>query len=177
MPAKFTVMVVSFLCSGNAFAQAIGEEPAAVVELGGVPGWNVKDSRWSFSPTLAAEITPIEKWLELEMGVTPAFSRHSTEWDTDLLFKKPWTLSEKLEVMFGVGPVWVHTRAYGITRNSLGGEVALDLMFWPSAKHRLGWYLEPGYQYNFGQGHDQSLGISGGVLIAIPRRHQRQTRR
>src|SRR5579862_474837 len=108
--AKFTVMAVSFLCSGSAFAQVIGEEPAAVIELGGVPGWNVKDGGWSFSPTFAAEITPIEKWLELEMGVTPAFSRHSTEWDTDLLFKKPWTLSEKLEVMFGVGPVWVHTR-------------------------------------------------------------------
>ena len=44
------------------------------------------------------------------MGVTPAFSHHSTEWDTDLLFKKPWTLSEKVEFMFGIGPEWIHTR-------------------------------------------------------------------
>jgi hypothetical protein len=52
--------------------------------------------------------------------------------------------------------------------NSVSGEVVLDFMFWPSAKHRFGWYLEPGYKYNFGRGHEQSLGISGGLLIAIP---------
>ena len=51
--------------------------------------------------------------------------------------------------------------------NSVGGEAVLDFMFWPSAKHRFGWYLEPGYEYNFGRGHEQSLGISGGLLISI----------
>jgi hypothetical protein len=106
--------------------------------------------------------------LELETGVTAAFRHHSTEWDTDLLFKKPWTLSQKVEFMFGVGPEWVHVREYGMTTNSVAGEAVLDFMFWPSAKHRLGWYLEPGYDYNFGRGHERSLGISGGLLIAIP---------
>jgi hypothetical protein len=114
------------------------------------------------------EVTPIENRLELEMGVTPGFRRHSTEWDTDLLFKKPWTLSKKVEFMFGVGPEWVHSRAYGVTTNSLAGEAALDFMFWPSAKHRFGWYLEPACDYNFGRGHERSVGISGGLLIAIP---------
>ena len=52
-------------------------------------------------------MTPIENWLELEFGVTPTFSHHSTEWDTDVLFKKPWTLSKKVEFMFGVGPEWI----------------------------------------------------------------------
>jgi hypothetical protein len=47
------------------------------------------------SPTVAVEVTPIENWLELEAGVTPLFRRDSTEWGTDLLFKKPWTLSKK----------------------------------------------------------------------------------
>jgi hypothetical protein len=54
-----------------------------------------------------------------------------------------------------------------MTTNSVGGEVVLDFMFWPSAKHRFGWYVEPGYEYNFGRGHEQSLGVSGGLLIAI----------
>ncbi len=64
---------------------------------------------------LAVEVTPIENWLELEAGITPLFSRHhSTEWDTDLLFKKPWTLSKKAELMVGVGPEWVHTREPGM---------------------------------------------------------------
>jgi len=122
-------------------------------------------------PTVAVEVTPIENWLELELGVTPTFGHRSTEWDTDLLFKKLWSLSEQVELMFGAGPEWVHTREYGMTTNSLGGEAVLDFVFWPSAGHRFGWYIEPGYGYNFGRGHERSIGISAGLLIATPRRH------
>ena len=101
------------VCSGTAFAQSVDNEPepAAIVELGGAGSWNLKGGASSFGADIAAEVTPIENWLELEAGVTPLFTRHSTEWDTDLLFKKPWTLSKKAEFMFGVGPEWVHTRA------------------------------------------------------------------
>jgi hypothetical protein len=165
---KSLLLASLFFCSGNASAQSVDKEPAAIVELGGAAGWNLHDGGSSFGPDLAVEVTPIENWLELEAGVTPLFSRHSTEWDTDLLFKKPWTLSEKVEFMFGVGPEWIHTRAYSMTTNSLGGEAVLDFMFWPAAKHRLGWYLEPGYEYDFGRGHERSVGVSGGLLIAIP---------
>jgi hypothetical protein len=49
----------------------------------------------SFGPDLTVEITSIENWLELAAGTAALFRRHSTEWDTDLLFKKPWTVSEK----------------------------------------------------------------------------------
>jgi hypothetical protein len=69
--------------------------------------------------------------------------------------------------MVGVGPQWVHSTSYGKTTNSVSGEAVLDFMFWPSKKHRFGWYLEPSYEYNFGRGHEQSLGITGGLLIAI----------
>jgi hypothetical protein len=170
---KCLLLAVLYLSSGNGFAQTAVEEPAAVVEVGGAASWNLKDAGSSFGPDFAVEVTPIENWLEIEAGTTPLFTRHSSEWDTDLLFKKPWTLSEKVEFMFGVGPEWIHTRAYGLTTNSLGGEAVLDFMFWPSAKRRLGWYLEPGFDYNFGHGHERSIGITGGLLIAIPkiRRH------
>ncbi len=105
------VLIASLLlCSENAFAQSVDKEPAAVVELGGAADWNVKGGGSSFGPTVAVEVTPIEHWLELEAGVTPLFARHSKEWDTDLLFKKPWTLSKKAEFMLGVGPEWIHTR-------------------------------------------------------------------
>jgi hypothetical protein len=90
-----------FLCAGNAFAQSDDKEPAAVVELGEATNWSVTDGGSSFGPTVAVEVTPIENWLELELGVTPLFTRHSTEWDTDLLLKKPWTLSKKAEFMVG----------------------------------------------------------------------------
>lgn len=164
----FTLLAIFSLFSGPAFAQSADTEPAAIVELGGATGWNVEGGPASFGPSLAVEVTPIENWLELEAGVTPLFRRHSTEWDTDLLFKKPWTLSRKAEFMVGVGPEWIHTNDHSGKSNSVAGEAVLDFMFWPAAKHRFGWYLEPGYEYNFGRNHEQSLGISGGLLIAIP---------
>jgi hypothetical protein len=165
---KLILLASFFLCAGNGYAQSVEKEPAAVVELGGAGSWNIKNGGSAFGPTAAVEVTPIENWLELEAGVTPLFSSHTTEWDIDLLFKKPWTLSKKAEFMLGVGPEWVHTTKYSMTTNSISGEVVADFMFWPSAKHRFGWYLEPSYEYNFGRGHEQSLGISGGLLIAIP---------
>lgn len=160
-----------FWYPGILSAQAVDKEPepAAIVELGGAASRDLKGGS-SFGGDFAVEFTPIEKWLEIETGTTPLFRRHSTEWDTDLLFKKPWTLSEKVEFMLGAGPEWIHTRAYGVTANAVGGEVVLDFMFWPSSKHRLGWFLEPGFDYSFARGHERSLGISGGLLIAIPRR-------
>ncbi|HET9401805.1 MAG TPA: hypothetical protein VFO34_12730 [Candidatus Acidoferrales bacterium] len=139
----------------------------AIAEIGGAGSWSIKDRAGSFGPTFAVEFTPVENWLELEAGVTPLFTRHSTEWGTDLLFKKPWTLSKRAEFMLGVGPEWVHARNNGVITNSVSLEVAADFMFWPSGKHRFGWYLEPAYEYNFGRGREQSLGISGGLLIAI----------
>ncbi len=158
------------LCSGTAFAQSVDTEPepVAIVELGGAGSWNLKGGGSSFGADIAAEITPIENWLEIEAGTTPLFTRHSTEWDTDLLFKKPWTFSKKVEFMIGVGPEWVHARQYGVSMNSAAVEAVLDFMFWPSGKHRFGWYLEPGYDYSFGSRHEQSLGITAGLLIAIP---------
>lgn len=151
-------------------AQDVPAEPVAVVELGVAPSRSLTDHTSSVGPTVAVEVTPIEEWLELEAGVTPSFGRQSTEWATDLLFKKPWTLSPKVEFMAGIGPEWIYTRETGKTTNSVGGEAVLDFMFWPGRKHKFGWYLEPGYEYNFGKGHERSVGVSFGLLIAITRR-------
>jgi len=166
---SFLSLASLFLCPEIALAQSVDKDPVAIVELGGAAGRSLNNGGTSFGADVAVEVTPIENWLELEAGVTPLFSRHhSTEWDTDLLFKKPWTLSKKAELMAGVGPEWVHTREPGIRPNSIAGEVVLDFMFWPSRKHKFGWFLEPGYDYNFARGHERSFGISGGLLIAIP---------
>jgi hypothetical protein len=161
------LLISLFFCTRNAFTQ-VDDEPIAVLELGAAADRSLTEGQSSFGPTVAVEATPIENWLELEAGVTPLFRRHSTEWSIDLLFKKPWTLSEKIEIMLGVGPEWIHTNAYGIKMNSVAAEVALDFMFWPTRKHRFGWYLEPSYEYKFGPGHENSLGITGGLLIGIP---------
>lgn len=162
-------LIVSLaLCCGKIFAQSIEKDPAAIIELGGATSWNVHGGAATFAPDFAVEVTPIDNWLELEVGTAPFFGRSTTEWDTDLLFKKPWTISRKAEFMVGVGPEWVHTRQNGTATNSLAVEAAGDFMYWPARKHRFGCYLEPAYDYGFQRGHEQSIGMSGGLLIAIP---------
>lgn len=158
-----------FLCATSASAQdkEPEQEPAAIGELGAVGSWNVKGGGSSYGPTVGIEVTPIKKWLELEAGLTPLFARHSTEWEADLLFKKPWDISKKMEFMLGIGPAWVHTNDSNMRRNSISAEVGPDFMFWPSGKHRFGWYVEPSYEYSFARGHEQSIGLTVGLLIGI----------
>lgn len=162
------VLVALLSHGGIAFGQTEHKEAVAVVELGAAAEQSLNGGGSEAGPAAAVEVTPIENWLELEAGVTPFFSHGATEWDIDLLFKKPWTLSRKVEFMFGAGPEWVHTIAHGSTTNVVDGEAALDFMIWPSSRHRFGWYVEPSYAYDFRGRHDQSLGVSGGLLIAIP---------
>jgi len=158
-----------FVCAGQACADdPKTAEEVAVIEIGAAPGRSLTDHTSSLGPTVAVEFTPIENWLEIETGVTPSFSRGVTEWGTDLLFKKPWTLSPSVEFMAGVGPEWLHTRQGGRSSNAVAGEAILDFMFWPTRwKHKFGWYVEPGYEYSFASGHDRSIGVSFGILIAI----------
>jgi hypothetical protein len=150
-----------------AFAQTEDTDPVAVVEVGGATNWNVAGGAAAFGADFAVEVTPIENWLELEAGTSPTFTHNSTEWDTDFLLKKPWTLSTTSEFMCGLGPEWIRIRQAGKTTNSIGGEVIGDFMFWPGGKHRFGWYVEPGFDYDFGRGHQKSLGMTFGLLIGI----------
>lgn len=142
---KSALIAALFLCSGNAWAQsAEPEKEVAVIELGAAASRSVTGGGSSFGADVAVEVTPIENWLEIEGGVTPLFRRGVREWDTDLLFKKPWTLSKKAEFMIGVGPEWIHTNESGAVTNSAGINAVLDFMFWPGGKHKFGWFLEPG---------------------------------
>jgi hypothetical protein len=164
------ILALFFLVGGSAAAQSVEEEKErAVVEVGGAAFRSVTgDTANSFGPSIAVEVTPIKNWLELEFGTTALFRRHSTEWGTDILFKKPWDLSPKVEFMFGIGPEWDHSNQFGMKSNSVSAEAVGDFMFWPSHKHHFGWYLEPTYEYNFARGREQSVGITGGLLISIP---------
>jgi hypothetical protein len=153
--------------SANQSQASEDKEPVAILEIGAATSWNIRGGAATFAPNLAAVTTPIPNWLELEAGVSPFYTRNSTEWDTDLLFKKPWDISRKSEFMLGVGPEWVHLRKDGSTSNSIAGELPGDFMFWPNGKHHFGWFLEPAYDYSFAGGHEQSIGMSAGLLIGI----------
>jgi hypothetical protein len=70
------------------------------------------------------QFTAIENWLEIEAAVARLFARRLPEWDTDILFRKPWTHSKNAEFMFCIGPEWVHAGKYGVTTNSVSAEAA-----------------------------------------------------
>ncbi|HZZ32099.1 MAG TPA: hypothetical protein VFE10_08915 [Phenylobacterium sp.] len=163
-------LVAAFLVAWGdaAMAQSEEKEPAAVVEVGASAERGLKDSKTSWTPNLAVEITPIDDVLELEAGINPQVRHGRPEWEADFLFKKPWTLSKTVEFMAGVGPSWSHVVENGKTKDTMGAEAVLDFMFWPRPKSRFGWFLEPSYGYSFARGDQQSLAVSAGLLIKIP---------
>jgi hypothetical protein len=90
-------------------ARAGDKEPTAIVELGPAGEWGLPGPS-SYGPSLAVEFTPIKDWFEIEVGAARMFHGGHGEWDTDILFKKPFTLSDKVEFMVGVGPQWTFSR-------------------------------------------------------------------
>jgi hypothetical protein len=167
--------LIRVLARGQAFAlllfattaSAGDKEPLAVLELGAAGEWGLNSASSGFGPAAAVEFTAIQNWLVIETGVTPLFSKGQTEWDTDFVFKKPFDLSPSVEFEPGIGPVWIHTIGGGRTTNAVGAEAVADFMFWPTTDRKYGWFLEPSYTYSFGSGHEQSLGVSAGLLIPI----------
>jgi hypothetical protein len=138
------------------------KEPTAILEIGAAGEWSFTDHAGRLGPTVAVEVTPIPEWLEIEAGVTSLFNHGGTEWSADLIFKKPFTISDKVELMVGAGPEW------NLKTGSVAAEVALDFMFWPTADRKLGWFLEPTYSYDLGSSHEKSVALSAGILIPIP---------
>ena len=143
------------------------KEPVAIFELGGATEWSLNAGGSGFGPTAAIEFSAVKDWLEIETGTAAVFSRGQTEWDADVVFKKPFDLSPTIEFEPGIGPVWMHTSGGGRTSDALGAEVVADFMFWPTPDRKFGWFLEPSYTYSFSHGHEESFGVSAGLLIPI----------
>jgi hypothetical protein len=104
-PPRAIVVALSVLALTAIQARAAEKEkePDAILEIGGSGDWSVSGP-FSFGPTAAIEFTPIENWLEIEVGTGPMFGKGIS--GTDILFKKPFTLSDKVEFMIGAGPQW-----------------------------------------------------------------------
>jgi hypothetical protein len=52
------------------------KDPKAILKLGAATSWNLSGGAATFGPNLAAEITPIENWLEFKAGVSPSTPLH-----------------------------------------------------------------------------------------------------
>ncbi len=165
--AQFATAAVLVACGAGAHARAADREPTAVIELGGAAGYSLKGGGASGGPDIALEVGVVPKWLEIEVGVTSLAGRDGTEWDTDFVFKKPFDLTDKLELAIGVGPQWAHTT--GAARaDAIVAEGLVELAYWPHPRHDIGLFVEPSYDYSFGRGHEQSIGLTGGLCIGVP---------
>lgn len=154
------IWLVTIMLLLTAEARAGEKEPAAVLEIGGAGEWALGGGA-SFGPSVAVEFTAVKDWLEIEAGVAPLFRNGHADWGTDLVFKKPFALSSTVEFEPGIGPAWSSS-------GKLAGEIAFDFMIWPSQERKFGYFVEPSYSYSFSSGHEQSLGLTVGLLIAIP---------
>jgi hypothetical protein len=164
------LLLLAAAISLTASAQAAEKEQDAAVELeiGAAVEWGLPGGGFSFGPSAGIEFTPIKHWLEIEAGISPVFGGGRTEWGTELVFKKPYELSDKVEMMVGLGPEWLYKTGGGAqTASSIGGVAIVDFQIWPFPERKFGWFIEPSYGYDFGRGHEQSLGVTVGLLIPI----------
>jgi hypothetical protein len=160
-PRLFILSLVAVLSVGAIEAQAEDKEPIAIVGIGGAAEWGIPGAT-SVGPSVSVEFNVIKDWLEVEVGTARMFSHNSRSWDTDFVFKKPFTLSKTVEFMVGAGPAWSYSRDDG---SKWGATAALDFMIWPEPDRKFGWFVEP--TYTVLKGNEKTLAVSVGVLIPI----------
>ncbi len=117
----------------------------------------------SSGANVMVEWDAVEDWLELELEASVLAGGAGVEVPADLLFKKPFTVAPWAEFMVGLGPEIVQVTGSG-KGTYVGGEAALDFMFWPS--HRFGLWIEPSYDVvDRGGTASAGAGATGGLLV------------
>jgi hypothetical protein len=155
--------LIAFIAAIAATAgAALAEEkaPVAVLELGGAGSWDVRGGA-SFGSSAAVEFEPIKNSLMVEAGLAPLFdNRGRDDWEFDLLFRHSFDLSTKVEFEPGIGPTWSSSGQFG-------AQASFEFMIWPWQERKFGWFVDPNYGVSFAPGHQQSVGLTVGVLIGF----------
>ena len=69
------------------------KDPFAVIELGAATERSIQKGTYGVGPSASVEFPVIKDWLEIETGISPLFRPGQTEWQADLLFKRPcWAI-------------------------------------------------------------------------------------
>jgi hypothetical protein len=152
-------------------AEGAQAEHVVILELGASAEREISERNSHIGPAVGIEFEPIENWLEIEFGASAHRSRGATTWDLELPFKKPFRLSEAVEVMPGLGPTWSHTAQAGQRRSVWGAAAVVDFFFWQSK--RVGWFLEPSYGIAFGNNNNKSIGVTGVFSFRLKSRAHR----
>jgi hypothetical protein len=167
MPLKHGGTLCALACATAAMVlftdktSAAEKEPVAILELGAAGVWDVRGGA-GFGPAAALEFEPIKNNLVIEAGLAPLFDRSGhTDWDFDLLFRRPFDLSKKVEFEPGIGPTFNGS-------GQVGAQVSFEFMIWTSEQREFGWFIDPSYSVSLASGHQQSVGLSLGLLFAIP---------
>jgi hypothetical protein len=94
-------LAVALLLSAQT-ASAEEKEPLAVIGLGAAFERGSEAAQFSRGPSAAIEFNAIKDWLEIEVGGAKLFRRGHSEWETEVVFRKPFDLSETTEFMVGL---------------------------------------------------------------------------
>jgi hypothetical protein len=153
------------LAAAGAASAKDDDDHKFVLEFGTAGEWPLTNQPGNFGGTFAVEFTPIENWLEIELGLTTLNTTGHGELSGDLLFKKPFRITPSFEFMVGAGPSVSQTLA-GPDRGTttVSAEFALDFMFWPTKD--VGWYFEPTYSINPRTG-ERTAAFSIGLLFGF----------
>ena len=109
--ATFYTLVVVALVFGPTQSRAEDKEPFALIELGPATERSFQEGTYSVGPSAEVEFPVIKDWLEIGAGISALFRPGQTEWQADLLFKKPFTLDKHVEFMIGMGPQFSYATA------------------------------------------------------------------
>ena len=142
---------------------AEGFDHTILLGIGGATEVELGDGSLQPGANVMVEWDAIENWLEFEVGASLLATSGGVEVPIDLLVKKPFKLAPWAEFMIGVGPEVVQVTG-AKKRTYFGGEVALDVMFWPWGRH-VGLWVEPEYDVVFHDGASSGVGWTGGVLF------------
>ena len=113
--------------------------------------------------SLFVEWEAVQSWFELELGLAALAAEGGVEVPIDLLFKKPFRLSRRVELMVGLGPGLVIYRRTPNDGEFFALEVAADFMFWLAP--RVGFWVEPSYELTVRNGVEHSLSSTGGIIF------------
>jgi len=156
-------LAVALIASGyEAAATEKDNDPLWVAMIGAAGEWPTHDT-FKNGPSLSIEFDLIKDWLEVEVGSAKLFRGSNSEFETEIVFRKPFTLSETAEVMVGLGPMWSKAKDESW---KVGTTFVADFMFWLSPEKKFGWFLEPSYSI-INPGNERSFAVSAGLIIGF----------
>jgi len=158
----FGLAITLLASTHGAIAEEKEKDPLWVAMIGAAGEWGLPGGNFSGGPSFAVEFNVIKDWLEIEIGGARLFRGSNWEWENEVVFRKPFTLSETTELMIGLGPMW--SKAKG-ENGKVGTTFVADFMFWSSPERKYGWFVEP--SYSLSPGDERSFAVSVGLLIGF----------